>query len=256
MFRKYLLVVLCLVVLVTSLAFVGAASADGVAYVCYYSGFFGGWPAGSSVYSELYDGDGTLLRTRRAIAQTDNANFFLPVMMPRDGFEFAVLTIPGLPPVGGFFPVSDWILPDRDCSGGAIGDGRINDGGGQLGAPLAGFCISDGAIQVYDIGEGGAGTLAFTASADAISSALTQAAGQGSSVEIGNGLGDSLWAAADGTLALIGPDFRDAGKIYRFDFAGDLCGEGGGPGVISLGYSLPPGCYIDANSPSQSIICP
>jgi hypothetical protein len=120
-----------------------------------------------------------------------------------------------------FFGVSS----PNNCVGGRIGDGRINDGPNELGASLAAYCNGDGGIDVYAIDKSTSeGTLAFTASADEIASALASAASGGSSVLVGEGLGDQLWAAADGTLAVVGPDLNGEGKTYRFDFAGDTCG--------------------------------
>jgi hypothetical protein len=116
-------------------------------------------------------------------------------------------------------------VPDINCAGGFIGDGRINDGANELGAPLAAYCNSDGGIDVYSISKDSSeGTLAFSSSADDIANALDSAASGGASVLVGEGNGDQLWASPDGTLAVTGPDLNGEGKTYRFDFAGDRCG--------------------------------
>ena len=116
------------------------------------------------------------------------------------------------------------ITPDN-CSGGGISDGRINNGGNQLGAPVAIYCsaVGDGGIDVYDIDpSSGDGTLAFRASGADVDAGLA-AAGGGSAL-IAEGLGDQLWATAGGDLSVTGPDLNGEGKTYRFDFAGDTCG--------------------------------
>ena len=110
------------------------------------------------------------------------------------------------------------------CVGfGSIGDGRINDGGDQLGAPLAAYCAADGGIAVWDISDVGEGTLGFTASGADISAALANAAQSGQNVLVGEGLGNSLYALANGNLMLTGPDVKETGKIYQFFAGGDVC---------------------------------
>jgi len=109
------------------------------------------------------------------------------------------------------------------ASFGRIGDGRINDGGDQLGAPLAAYCASDGGIAVWDISDVGEGTLGFTATGADISAALANAAQSGQNVLVGEGLGNSLYALANGNLMLTGPDVKEAGKIYQFFAGADVC---------------------------------
>jgi len=116
-------------------------------------------------------------------------------------------------------------LPLSRCVGAPFTDGRMNSGVDQQGAPAALYCSTGGGLEVWDIDPDTAqGTLAFSVSAAQIADGLSQAAAAGNSVQIAEGLGDSLWATADGGLAILGPDMREPGKIYRFDFAGDACG--------------------------------
>ncbi len=103
---------------------------------------------------------------------------------------------------------------------GKINDGRIN--AFDLGAPLAAYCQSGG-IAVWDIDSEGQGTLAFTASADQISAALSTAASSGQNQLIAEGMGDSLYALMSNQIALFGPDVKEAGKTYQFIAAGDVC---------------------------------
>jgi hypothetical protein len=248
--KNRFLMLLCLVVILGSLAFVGAASA-GARYVCYYSGYIGGFPLSTTIYSQLYDGNGTLLQTRSAVAVTDNANFFLPIMMPIDGYEVVTITLPGF----GSFTATWYVLynqlPITDCVGG-IYDGRVNSGGEQMAAPVAIYCspLADGGIDVYDIDPSNSeGTLAFRASGDEVNAALDDAASSGNAVQIASALGDSLWAASNGNLSVIGPDMTVESKTYRFDFAGDTCGSGPLAAQSSSGPSGPVSTYCPPRPP-------
>jgi len=107
------------------------------------------------------------------------------------------------------------------CDAGRINDGRIN--AYDVGAPLAAYCTSDGGIAVWDISDVGEGTLGFTATGADISAALANAAQSGQNVLVGEGLGNSLYALANGNLMLTGPDVKEAGKIYQFFAGGDVC---------------------------------
>ncbi len=104
-----------------------------------------------------------------------------------------------------------------------VGDGRINDGEDQLGAPLAAYC-ADGGITVWDIAEDGQGTLGFTAALENIHSGLEAAASTGENLLIGEGLGNSLYALPSGQLQFRGPDVREPGKTYDYLTDGAVCG--------------------------------
>jgi hypothetical protein len=119
------------------------------------------------------------------------------------------------------FTDTEYGKPNRDCLP-AIGDGRLNDGADQLGAPLAAYC-KQGGMEVWDISDVGAGTLGFTVTADEIAAGLASAAASGQSVLISSGLGNSLYAGAQGQLVLTGPDVKEPGKTYTFAFPGNTC---------------------------------
>ena len=107
------------------------------------------------------------------------------------------------------------------CDAGRINDGRIN--AYDVGAPLAAYCTSDGGIAVWDISDVGEGTLGFTVTGAEISAALSQAAQSGQNILVGEGLGNSLYALANGNLMLTGPDVKESGKTYQFFAGGDVC---------------------------------
>ena len=101
------------------------------------------------------------------------------------------------------------------CAGfGHIDDGRINSA--DLGAPLAAYCTNDGGIAVWDIDATGQGTLGFTATKADISKALTNAQSSGQNVQVGQGLGNSLYALSSNQLTLVGPEVKEPSKMYEF----------------------------------------
>ncbi len=101
-----------------------------------------------------------------------------------------------------------------------INDGRIN--AYDLAAPLAAYC-SNGGITVWDIDAEGQGTLAFTATADQISAALSTAASEQQNQLVAEGMGDSLYALMSNQIALFGPDVKESGKTYQFIAPADVC---------------------------------
>ena len=103
-----------------------------------------------------------------------------------------------------------------------IDDGRIN--AYDLGAPLAAYCTPDNGIAVWDIDDAGQGTLGFTATADEIASALSDAVSSGQNQLIAQGLGNSLYALSSNEVQLVGPDIHEPGKTYDFIAAGNVCG--------------------------------
>lgn len=123
----------------------------------------------------------------------------------------------------------DWLTPVEDCLKVPsvpliqIGDGRINDGANELGAPLAAYCSSEG-ITVWDIDEQGQGTLAFTATVGQINEALANALASLQNSLIAEGIGNSLYALSSNELAFVGPDLREPGKQYQFIAPVDVCG--------------------------------
>ena len=112
-------------------------------------------------------------------------------------------------------------VDESNCEPPSYGDGRIN--ALDVAAPLAAYC-ANGGITVWDIDANSQGTLAFSASLDAIHAALIQAQSSGQNVMIGQGLGDSLYALASNQLELTGPDLKEPGKLYSFITTGDRCG--------------------------------
>ena len=216
-----LLAVIMIVTLSLALAGGAAAQAD-VEYVCYYSGL-PDVPQGLVMYSVVYDPISGTVYFERTVngGETNPYNAIMPVLVPItarediyvDGFGFGVF----------FAADPQWHMPFTDCVGGRIGDGRINDGPRELGAPLAAYC-AEGGIEVWEIDENAQGVLGFTVSASETDAALSEAASSGVPTLVGSGLGNSLYAAPSGELAVMGPDFRDASKTYRFDFPGNRCG--------------------------------
>jgi hypothetical protein len=204
------------------------ADPNDVYTACFHaSGLYFYGPPGTIVLLELVDPNGyVLVHTTSTIGPTGIVHIPVPL-----GLYPPNSTMLGIFPQYGvtftFAPYSAYVggLSADNCVGGRIGDGRINDGPSELGASLAAYCNADSGIDVYSIDKSTSeGTLAFSVSADEIASALDSAASGGSSVLVGEGSGDQLWAAPDGTLAVIGPDLNGEGKTYRFDFAGDRCG--------------------------------
>jgi hypothetical protein len=219
MLKRFLLIFGMVTMLVLSFTIVGAAAAQ-VQEVCYLSGLYN-IPIGSSMTSIIYDpGTGTVYFQRTLNGgQSDPYNALLPVIVPITAIEDTYVD-------GVFnqsFAVPDYQLPLSDCVGGFIGDGRINDGPNELGAPLAAYC-AEGDIEVWDINLDAQGTLGFTASASAIDDALSQADSSGLPTLIDSGLGNNLYASPDGELVVQGPDLREPGKLYSFSFSGDRCG--------------------------------
>jgi hypothetical protein len=118
-------------------------------------------------------------------------------------------------------------ITPNNCTGGGIFDGRLNHFPIDIAAPVAVYCSpeDDGGIDAYAIDPSTSeGTLAFRTTGDEDSAALDEAAANGSSVQIASGSGITLWATADGGLAVTGLDLNGEGKTYHFDFAGDACG--------------------------------
>jgi hypothetical protein len=190
--------------------------------ICYGTGYQD-IPGDVEFRSVLYDPDtGVVYFDRTITPQSDPYNGLTPVLVPITAWEDIYID-------GSYWSTfsvelsTDFHLPLSDCSGGRIGDGRVNDGADQLGAPLAAYCKS-GSIEVWDIGTDARGTLGFTASADEIDAGLADAAASGLPTLISSGLGNSLYATPHGNLAVLGPDLRDPGKVYKFEFSGSRCG--------------------------------
>ncbi len=134
------------------------------------------------------------------------------------GASASAIGDPGLTFVGfGAFGVVD----DSNCLPSSIPDGRLNLY--DIAAPLAAYC-SNGGVSVWDIGADSQGTLAFSASLDAIHNALAQAQSSGQNVMIGQGLGNSLYALASNQLQFEGPDIKYPTETYQFIAPGDVCG--------------------------------
>ena len=220
---KVVSMVAIIVVVVLSFAFAGGAMAQGgVEYVCYYSGLEN-VPQGLVMRSIIYDPGSGAVYFERAVngGESDPYQAIMPVLVPITAVE--EIYINGLGPAVFFAADPQWHMPFTDCVGGRIGDGRINDGPNELGAPLAAYCAGGG-IEVWEIDENAQGILGFTASASEIDAALSDAASDGLPMLVGSALGNSLYASPDGELTVMGPDFRDASKTYRFDFPGNRCG--------------------------------
>ena len=100
-------------------------------------------------------------------------------------------------------------------SGGAINDGRIN--AFDLAAPYAVYCTSNG-VEVWAIDSAGHGSLAFTASSDAVSAVDASAA----NALVMEGAGIRLFKLSSGELQVVGaPDFE--GKVYDVLFRAFPC---------------------------------
>lgn len=134
----------------------------------------------------------------------------------------------------GSFPLAYLLsIPDQpggvmsvdNCIGGWIGDGRINDGGDQLAAPMAGYCTDDKGLEVWDISLEGVGTLDFTVNAEDITAALAQAKEIGTHQLVGTGpLDNQLWALTSGELQFHAPGLPgEEGKLYDFIFSAETC---------------------------------
>ena len=102
-----------------------------------------------------------------------------------------------------------------------INDGRIN--ATDLAAPMAAYCQSGG-MEIWYIDAEGQGTLAFTVSADDISTALDQAVASQQNQLIAEGMGDQLYALMSNELALVGLDVKEPGKLYQRVLPADVCG--------------------------------
>jgi hypothetical protein len=103
-----------------------------------------------------------------------------------------------------------------------VHDGRINDNGSEMGAPLAAYCEA-GALAVYDISATGQGTKAFTATRAEIDAALEEAIASAQNVLIAEGLGNSLYALMSNELTLVGPDVKEPGKLYQRIISAQSC---------------------------------
>jgi hypothetical protein len=218
--KKLGIVIGVTVVLILSLTFASAAMAQ-VEEICYLSGL-GTVSFATSATSIIFDpATGNIYFQRTVQGETDPFNALLPVRVPITAVEWTFLD--GF--FAGEFFASDpqWRLPDSDCDGRGIGDGRVNDGPRELGAPLAAYC-ADGGIAVWDIDTESHGTLGFTATGAEVDAGLSSAASSGLPTLIGSGLGNSLYAIPEGDLVMLGPDLRESGKEYRFSFAGNRCG--------------------------------
>jgi hypothetical protein len=219
MFRAFILFLLTLVVLIFVTAFPAAAQVE---QVCYMSGL-DNVPPGWTMYSIVYDPTSGAVYFERTVTGggTDLYQAITPILVPITAQED--IYVDGFGPMTFYAADPIWHMPFSDCVGGRIGDGRVNDGADQLGAPLAAYCKS-GSLEVWDIGTDARGTLGFTASADEIDAGLADAAASGLPTLISSGLGNSLYATPHGNLALLGPDLRDPGKEYKFEFSGSRCG--------------------------------
>lgn len=219
---KKLVFTLMLVSLFSSVFAVGVFAQSGVPTVCYLSGN-NMVEQGVQLESFVYDPVTFEIYSHRIVygGESDLYNAFTPVLVPvtaveelyYDGFFF------------GYFEAANplYQLPLSDCVGSRIGDGRINDGPDELGAPLAAYC-ADGSIEVWEIDTEAQGTLGFTASGADIDAGLSSAAASGLPTLIDSGLGNSLYASPEGELVVLGPDLRDASKTYQFAFSGTRCG--------------------------------
>jgi hypothetical protein len=219
MSKKILVLCGVLALLVLSLTIVSTAAAQ-VQEVCYQSGLFD-IPLGTIFTTVIYDPVTLTVYFQRTIngGESNPYNALLPVIVPITAVEDVYLD--GVYYTS--FLVVDWQLPLSDCSGSFIGDGRINDGPNELGAPLAAYCGSGG-IEVWDIDLEAKGTLGFVAFAAAVDEALADAASSGLPTLVDSGLGNSLYASPDGDLVVQGPDLREPGKLYSFLFSGNRCG--------------------------------
>ena len=212
-----------IMIVVLSFAFAGGVMAQGgVEYVCYYSGlpFI---PQGVVIRSVIFEPSSGAIYFERTVngGETNPYSTILPVLVPITAQENIYLN--GAGPITFLASNPLYHFPMSDCVGSRIGDGRINDGPNELGAPLAAYCAGGG-IEVWEIDENAQGILGFTVFASEIDAALEDAASSGVPTLLGSGLGNSLYASPDGELAVMGPDFRDASKTYRFDFPGNRCG--------------------------------
>ncbi len=219
MLRPFILFSLTLLVLTFAIAFPASAQVE---HVCYTSGmdFI---PPFMTIRSVVYDPDsGAVYFDRTVTGRPDEfTSGMLLILVPITAREDIYLNDFG--PIVFYAADAMWHMPLHDCVGGRIGDGRVNDGADQLGAPLAAYCTSGG-IEVWDIDTSAQGTLGFTAAADEIDAGLSEAAASGLPTLIASGLGNSLYATPHGNLALIGPDLREPDKTYHFEFPGSRCG--------------------------------
>jgi hypothetical protein len=112
-----------------------------------------------------------------------------------------------------------------NCIGGRIGDGRINDGGDQLAAPMAGYCTDEGGIEIWDIDLSGVGTFDLVVTAAEIADALAVAVANDINQLVGTGtLGNQLWALSNGQLQFHASGLPgEEAKLYDFVFEGDTC---------------------------------
>jgi hypothetical protein len=103
-----------------------------------------------------------------------------------------------------------------------IGDGRVNDGPGDLAAPAAAFC-NNHTIDLYSINDVGHGSFAFSVSREEIDAALEEAIASGVNVLIAQALGTSLYALSSNELTLVGQDVKEPGKLYMRIMSPNTC---------------------------------
>lgn len=223
--RIAVVIVTSMVVLVAMLTLASAASAqDDNRLVCYVLGYLD-MPGFVELHAVVQDGN--TIYADRTFAPTNEefrdatAYVLVPVAAVENGtLSNGITTFPYQ------FLVRDWLgtefqLPNDACIT-AIRDGRLNNGGDQLGAPLAAYC-RNGGMEVWDISDTGQGTLGFTVTADEIAAGIASAMSSGQAVLIGSGLGNELWAGIQGQLVLTGPDMKEWGKTYTFAAPGNVC---------------------------------
>lgn len=101
-------------------------------------------------------------------------------------------------------------------------DGRINNY--DASAPIAVYCLSGGAIAVFDIRLDSSGDEAFRLSAAQIAAGLSQALQTRANVTLATRASTGLYALASGELQAQAPDLREPSKTYKLIMPADICG--------------------------------
>ncbi len=222
---------LCLVLLTlfgSILPFVGSVSANGAAPVCIEMtmNLSNSSPTAGSVQIIFVDaGAGNNPFYDHTFSVPGNGSLHYHEFISATIVGPATIKIPAISPgIAGVVSFPTVALSNCATSGVSgipmIDDGRIN--AYDLAAPLAAYC-ADGGIAVWHIDGEGQGTLAFTATADQISAALSTATSEQQNQLVAEGLGDSLYGLMSNQIALFGPDVKESGKTYQFLAPADVC---------------------------------
>lgn len=209
-YRKLLVAVLLLAIMVSGFAFVRGAAAADYGCVAFAADLRNdtGSPQTATVFFADWFTDAALTNTASLTllpGQTGTLRLvaFVPLPVYAGGGPGG-LTVLGINPFGDVISVDN-------CIGGSIGDGRINDGADQLAAPVAVYCQS-GLVHIYKIDpETGAGELAL--SVEQVSSMPTDG-----TTLLGADMGIEIYWRPDGKYQVNTVNFE--GNLYAIAWRG------------------------------------